>query len=384
MNPVFITEIAAALPNEPVNNDDMESVLGQVGNKPSRARRMVLRSNGIKNRYYAVDRETGKPTHTNAQLTSEAIRKLQGSDFNLSSMDCLACGTSMADQTMPNHAVMVHGELEGSPSCEVMATAGVCVAGMTAMKYAYMGVASGEFSKAVATGSEIASASMRASMFEPEVSAKIEALEQKPELAFEKDFLRWMLSDGAGAVLLEPQAKSEGLSLRIDWILQRSYANEMDACMYSGSTKTADGQLIGWKQLPPETWLSDSVFSVKQDVKQLNENVVHYTVERPLQEILQNKLLKPEDVDIFIPHYSSNFFKEKVYEGMKRVNFEIPYERWFTNLSSKGNTGSASIYIMLEELFHSGDLQAGQTILCYIPESGRFSTAFMLLTVCEG
>ena len=383
MNPVFITEIAAVLPNEPVNNDEMESVLGQVGSRASRARRMVLRSNGIKSRYYAVDRATGKPTHTNAELTAEAVRKLQRDDFSLAAMDCLACGTSLADQMMPNHAVMVHGELEGAVSCEVMATSGVCVAGMTAMKYAFMGVASGEFSKAVATGSEIASASMKGSMFEPEVNAKIEALEQKPELAFEKDFLRWMLSDGAGAVLLEPQPKADGLSLRIDRILQRSYANEMDACMYSGATKDADGQLTGWKQLPPEAWLSDSVFSVKQDVKLLNDNIIHYTVEKPLQEILQTTPLKPEDVDIFIPHYSSNFFRQKVYDGMARVGFEIPYERWFTNLSSKGNTGSASIYIMLEELFYSGNLQAGQTILCYIPESGRFSTAFMLLTVCE-
>ena len=55
--------------------------------------------------------------------------------------------------------------------------------------------------------------------------------------------------------------------------------------------------------------------------------------------------------------------------------------RWFTNLASKGNTGSASIYIMLDELFRSGVLQPGETLLCYIPESGRFSTAFMHLTV---
>jgi len=71
-----------------------------------------------------------------------------------------------------------------------------------------------------------------------------------------------------------------------------------------------------------------------------------------------------------------------VYEGLKNVGFEIPYERWFTNLISKGNTGSASIYIMLDELFNSGKLKSGEKLLCYIPESGRFSSAFMLLTVC--
>ena len=65
-----------------------------------------------------------------------------------------------------------------------------------------------------------------------------------------------------------------------------------------------------------------------------------------------------------------------------RLQLLIRPERWFTNLETKGNTGSASMYIMLEELFHSDKLKIGETILCYIPESGRFSTAFMLLTVC--
>jgi 3-oxoacyl-[acyl-carrier-protein] synthase-3 len=50
-------------------------------------------------------------------------------------------------------------------------------------------------------------------------------------------------------------------------------------------------------------------------------------------------------------------------------------------LSTKGNTGSASIYVMMEELFHSGKLEAGQKILCFIPESGRFSMAYVMLSV---
>ncbi|GAG11472.1 unnamed protein product, partial [marine sediment metagenome] len=43
--------------------------------------------------------------------------------------------------------------------------------------------------------------------------------------------------------------------------------------------------------------------------------------------------------------------------------------------------GSAAIYIILEELFHSGRLRKGETLLCFIPESGRFSHCFMLLKV---
>jgi 3-oxoacyl-[acyl-carrier-protein] synthase III len=69
--------------------------------------------------------------------------------------------------------------------------------------------------------------------------------------------------------------------------------------------------------------------------------------------------LTPEDVTWFLPHYSSDYFRPKFYEEMKRIGFEIPYEKWFTNLSEKGNTGSAAIFIILEELFHSEKLEVG-------------------------
>ena len=75
--------------------------------------------------------------------------------------------------------------------------------------------------------------------------------------------------------------------------------------------------------------------------------------------------------------------RDRLYDELARSGFEIPYERWFTNLPEVGNVGSASPFLMLEALFNSHRLQPGQTILCYVPESGRFSTAFMRLTVVQ-
>jgi len=380
MKNVYITAIAATLPNEPVSNDDMESVLGQAGEQPSRARRVILKSNKIKNRYYAVDPKTGEPTHTNAELTAEAIKAL-GAPY-AEELDCLVCGTSMPDQLMPNHAVMVHGEL-ANPPCEVVATAGVCLAGMSALKYGWMAVATGQHKRVVSTGSEVASAVMRGKLFEPETAAALDTLEKKPEVAFDKDFLRWMLSDGAGAVALEPTPAKEGLSLRVDWIEIRSFANQLDACMYAGARKREDGSLESWKDLPHETWLEESTFAVKQDVRLLNENIIPTTIEQYLPELIEKYQITADDIDWFLPHYSSGYFRERVYEGMKNGGMEIPFERWATNLPEKANTGSASIYIMIEELFHSGKLEVGQKLLCWVPESGRFSSSFMLLTVCD-
>jgi len=375
---VYITQTSAYLPNAPVDNDNMERILGQAGDKPSRARRMVLRSNGITSRHYAIDPETGASTHTNAQITAEAIRKFN-SGFDPLEISFLACGTSIPDQVMPNHAVMVQGEL-GVPMCEAVATSGVCLSGMTALKYAWFAVGSGQHSSAVATGSDLPSSVMTAENFQGELDAKVEAMEARPEIAFEKDFLRWMLSDGAGAVLLEDKPSDHGTSLRIDWIESFSYAGEIETCMYMGAEKNPDGSIKGWTQMNADERAATSALTIKQDVKLLNENIVNYTVERPLPGLMEKYQMRADQIDHFLPHYSSTFFRDKMYEGMKRVGFDLPQDRWFTNLTSKGNTGAASIYIMLEELLASGKVKPGERLLCFIPESGRFSTCFMHLT----
>jgi 3-oxoacyl-[acyl-carrier-protein] synthase-3 len=377
----YITNVSAFLPNAPVDNDHMEGVLGMVGAKPSRARRLILRSNGILSRHYAMDPASGERTHSNAQLAAGAVRALARPGFDLASVDLLACGTTIPDQMMPNHAVMVHGELGLGP-LEVVSMAGICLCGLSALKYAALGVSAGEFRHAVALGSELSSYYLRGALLQSELDAQVRALEEHPEIAFEKDFLRWMLSDGAGAVLIEPQAAATGLSLRIDWIVERSFAGEQPACMYAGAEKQADGSLKGWADFSPQQWLDRGLFTVKQDVKQLNEVVTRYTAELGMRQALQaHPELRPEQIDWFLPHYSSEFFRPRVAQSLKDAGFEIPAERWFTNLHRKGNTGSASIYIILEELFHSGRLRPGQRLLCYVPESGRMSTGFMHLTV---
>ena len=380
MKDVYINKIAAFLPNEAVDNDNIEKVLGQIGPRPSRAKKIILKSNKIKSRYYAIDPQSREATHSNAQLTASAVNKLKDDGIDLNSADLLVCGTTIPDQLMPNHAAMVHGEL-GIDPLEIVSTAGICLSGLTALKYAYTSIKSGEANLAISTGSENASATMRSENFQEEIESKIHELEQKPEIAFEKDFLRWMLSDGAGAIALSDKPNKDGLSIKINKIFSRSYANEKDTCMYAGCEKQEDGRIRGWRTYEQNELLSQSIFSVKQDVKLLNENVTEYTVTKILKEMLEKKMFDPDEIDWYLPHYSSDYFRNEVYEKMCKAGCDIPQEKWFTNLPYKGNTGSASIYVILEEYFNSGMAKQGDKLLCYIPESGRFSTAFMLLEV---
>ncbi len=379
---VYITDVAGFLPNSPVGNEEIEQLLGMVGGKPSRARRIMLRNNGIKTRYYAIDPRTGSYTHNNAQMAAQAVRAvLERSRLGLSQVDLLACGTAGPDQIKPAHGHMVHGELGGAP-LEIMTTAGVCTSGMTAMKFAFLSIVGGLARNAISTGSEFASSFMRAANFEPEIDAKLADVESRPELAFEKDFLRWMLSDGAGAALLADTPNSGRPSLRVDWIDGLSFAGEMPACMYSGAIKLADGRLKGWREADrPQDVLTQGYFAVKQDARLLNEQILPVTVGQALPPIARRHDLQARDVTWFLPHYSSEYFRQRLYDAMVACGFDVPMDRWFSNLTTKGNIGSAAIYLIIEELLYSGRLKKGDRLLCYIPESARFSVYYMHLTV---
>src|SRR5262249_17474994 len=147
-----------------------------------------------------------------------ARRPLRAEDLEM-----LACGTTQGDLPLPGFASMVHGRLGGS-AMEVVSTAGVCCAGMAALLSAFRAVQSGQRKNSAACGGELVSRCLKASRFENKAS-----LEDDRTIgyrAFDADFLRWMLSDGAGAVILENAPAPAGLSLRIDWIELISHAHE--------------------------------------------------------------------------------------------------------------------------------------------------------------
>lgn len=179
-------------------------------------------------------------------------------------------------------------------------------------------------------------------------------------------------------MLLENQPRAP-LSLRVDWVELSSAAHELPACMYAGAEKVADQALTGWQCFSAEEWATRSVFTVKQDVKLLNEHVVRATLTEPLRRLLAKHDLAQQHIDWFLPHMSSNYFAAPIAQSLAEVGLDIPRERWFTNLESKGNTGSASPYIMLDELFRSGRIQKGHKLLMFVPESGRFSSGFIFM-----
>lgn len=383
-NDVFLTGFGSYLPGEPIRNPDLDRYIGAVSERLKPVRDRVLALNGIESRHYALD-SNGNITHLNEEMAENAcLAALDYAHTDLNSVECIAAGTTMGDLIIPSFAQQLHGRLgsRGLGNVQCIPTTGVCLAGMTALESAALHIMTGKKRNALVAASDRPSATLRSSFFKEEFeNRQTLRTDNDGYNYFAAEFLRWMLSDGAGAFFLESRPATDRPSLRLDWIEINSYANEVDPCMYIGANQNRS---IGIK----DTWLGQSCFSeaekkgminLRQDTDLLKEHIGKIGL-RELQRIIDLGLVDLSRIDHFMPHMSSYFFAEELLSFINQAGLDLGKEKWFSNLNTKGNTGSAAIFIILDEAIKSGKILPGETVLIMVPESARFSYCYAQFT----
>ncbi len=366
---VYVQSAAQYLPGEAVDNAAMDAYIAPLNRMSERIKRRILAENGIHTRHYAIDAQ-GQTVVSNTQMASAAITaSLQLAQRDLAQLGFLASGSSGGDALMPGFANMIQGEL-AAPPLETLSVHGVCAASVGALQAAAQAVDGGRHALAMAVASEMPSRLFKRTRFAA----------QGYDTDFDAHFLRWMLSDGAGAVLLGGPAalpSRPDLRLKLRWVHQRSFSGDYPVCMQLGLTPDraqshldfaawADAEAAGALALRQDIRLLPHLFDV---------GIHEYAG------LSRDGWIDPARVDHFLCHYSSEKFAPVVDELMHKAGLAIPREKWFSNLTTRGNTGAASIFVMLDEFVRTHALQPGQQILCFIPESGRFTVAFALIEV---
>ncbi len=366
---VYVQSAGYFMPGEPVANDQMDAYIAPLNRMSSRIQRRILAENGIRTRHYAIDAE-GRAVFSNAQLAAGAIRDcLQRGGSALDAVSMMAVGSSGGDTLMPGFANMVQGEL-AAPPMETLSAHGICAAGVAAIQAAAQGIELGAHHNALAVASEMPSRLFKRSRFAA----------RGYETDFDSHFLRWMLSDGAGALMLSDSATlpdTPGLRLQLKWVHQRSFSGDYPVCMQLGLTEDRQqGHLdyAGWAEAE-----AAGALSLRQDIRLLPHlfdiGIHEYA------RLVHDGWVDPQRIAHFLCHYSSEKFIPVVEDLMHKAGLAIPRERWYSNLAWRGNTGAASILVMLAEFLQTRTLEPGQQIFCYVPESGRFTTAYMLFEV---
>lgn len=368
---VYLKNASYFLPGEPVDNTRMDDFIAPLNRISGRIKQRILAENGIKQRYYAID-ANGDTVLTNAAMAAGAIRDcLQRAQLGLSDISMLASGSSGGDALMPGFANMIQGEL-GAPPMETVSIHGICAAGVSAIQAAAQSIELGAHKLGMAVASEMPSRLFKRSRF---ASCGYDT-------DFDSHFLRWMLSDGAGALLLGDADSAAcsavpGLRIRLKWIHQRAFSGDYPVCMQLGlSADRKRGHLDypSWAEAE-----AAGALSLRQDIRLL-PHLFDIGIHEYAQ-LVRDNWVDPKRISHFLCHYSSEKFIPVVDDLMSKAGLSIPRERWFNNLAWRGNTGAASILIMLAEFLQTRRIAPGEQIFCYVPESGRFMAAYMLFEV---
>lgn len=373
MQDAYITAFGEFLPGQPVENDRIEDHIGIVGNEISKYKKMVLRQNKIKTRHYASNQD-GSFEYTVAEIAAKAIEDaFKKSEAQIDDLDFLATSCSIHDSILPGLASLVHSKLD-IDTIDISSFQSVCGSSIMALRGAVNSIRLGDIDMAAVSGSEIASRHFRPTFYEGTSYFK-----ENGALPLEQEFLRYTLSDGAGAAICESRPNANSISLKVKWINAKSYANRFPTCMIGGAEQV-DGRVISWgNQDSIETAIEKGCFALSQDLKLVYEMIPvwvgHYL------SLIEDGTIIPDEIDHVVSHYSSESLKTEVVKLLEKSGSMIPEEKWFSNLTYKGNTGSASIFILLNELFYSGKLSPGEKVLFHVPESGQAFNSFMLLEV---
>lgn len=361
MTGCYITSTGSFLPGEPVDNESIGQVLGTVLGE-GRVRSKILTVNGIRTRHYALDKKQNA-THSIYELAAGAVKDCLSQDRPAPRVDYLSAGTTYAAILAPGLSSLLHDQLSKDKvidhSLEINSNSGICSSGAQALVNAVRAVKSGEAQAAVSVGVEQSSIGLRSKAFRTVYDLPAILKDVRSSKWFMSVFLRFMLSDGAGAFLLEPQPREHGLSLEVNWTYSRSFANQAPLCMQLGSRP----------------------LMLTQDVRILAKYMAPLS-----KEAVEGALCAHgETLDCYsmvLPHMSSYYFEPAVKKIMAELSpaRDVPY---WTNLRTAGNTGAASIYIMLDEYLKTQPVAPGDRILLFVPESGQFNYVLVSLTVVK-
>lgn len=358
MNQAYITSTGAFLPNQAVDNENISQYIGKVFGE-NRVREKILKANGIESRHYALDKNQAE-THNLYQIASEAVKNCL-SDKNPLPIDYLSAGTTHAPLLAPGISSILHDQLTKDKlvnhTLEINSNSGICSSGAQAIVNAARAVKSGDAQSAICVGVEHSSSGLKSKAFRTTYDIPTILKDVRASKWFMSVFLRFMLSDGAGAFLIEPEPRKDSISLKVDWTYSRSFANQAPLCM----------------QIPARPMiLSQNIKILAQYMEPLSKEAVDGAMCQHGEKL--------ENYTMILPHMSSYYFEKSVKRIISQLapNREVPY---WTNLRTAGNTGAASVFIMLDEYLKTKPVASGERILLFVPESGQFNYVLISLTV---
>lgn len=363
---VCVTGTGSYLPGAPVENDQIDAVLGRLTEAPARVQKFVetvgrrmLESGGVKTRHFAIDPETHSLTHTIASLGEEAARRaIDAAGRKTTDVDLLILSSPSYDQTTPPTTTVLQERL-GIDSCAEMEIHSNCAGVGKGMQVAYDALRLGRYRTALVVYSQLSSVYLRGCYY------------NQPQMSKTQAMLRYILADGSGAVFLESRPTNGSTTLPGE--VMGTFVESVGGKRLPGMTAGGGVEDVKGGQQPVLNPWECGSHHLDQDFAAVSRDAGPFLLNGMVR-MLESLKIDPAVVDHYIGSIPSlqlyNDNMERFREGLKATPEKMPFRA-----AKVGYCGGASILIHFDEMIRSGEIRRGQVVALHSVESSKWMSA---------
>ena len=363
LTPVKIVGTGSFLPGPPVPNDRVEAVLGPLVNAPTKVKSFVgnlgqkmLDRGGVQTRHFAVDPETGDMTYNFSTLAEQAARKaLEMAEIEPQEIDLLLISCPSYDQSTPPTSALLQERL-AIQSCAEMEIHSNCSGVGKSMQIAFDTIRSGRYKTALVCYSQLSSIYLRSCYFNQPKIDKVHAA------------LRWILADGAGAIILRAADPAEKGHQVIDTFVESVGAGR-PAGMTAGG---AAADLMRTTQQIPELYQA-GLHHLWQDFTAVNDNAAPLLLQGLLNFTKRMKI-DPSTVNHYVVSIpTTQLYEDHIPAFLDRLGITREQIKFRSN--KIGYCGGAATLLHFDQMVREGEIKPGELAVVHAVESSKWMTA---------
>ncbi|WPR73642.1 beta-ketoacyl-ACP synthase III [Algoriphagus sp. NG3] len=297
----------------------------------------IVERTGIESRHWFTP---GVDTVTNMSAKASEIA-LQRAGVKASEIDFIVFATITPDYFIPGNGVLLQREL-GMGTIGALDIRNACSGFIYALSVADQFIKTGMYQKILVVGAEIQSSALDKSD-EGRSSSVI-------------------FADGAGAAVLGSVDSDQPGILSTHLHAQGEHAEEL-YCKDPGSSREV--------RISPELIESGSFFLKMNGNAVFKHAVVRFM--EVIQEALEANKIDQSAIDLLVPHQANLRISQYIQKQL-----DLPDEKIFNNIMTKGNTTAATIPIALSEAWEQGKIKDGD-VVCLAAFGSGFTWASALL-----
>jgi 3-oxoacyl-[acyl-carrier-protein] synthase III len=361
---VKIIGTGAYLPGEKQDIDKVDAILGELKDAPARIQKWLKMNKSLMQQmldidyyHFAIDPQSREFTDDNISMSVKAAGKaIEKAGINAGDIDFIAYGSPHQDQ-MPTASVKIQEAL-GIEQCGEVSIHANCTSAYKALLIAHDMLKNGRYKTALVVSSNMSSSELRAEYY------------NQPLIKKEEVLLRYFLSDGAGALILQLSEDAHGLF--VEHTFMESIGGKKPAAMFNkrpaywmNPKKEYDLGLHHLSQL-----FNDQLRTHFNEA----DGSIFY---KGLKRMMEKYPFDPEKVKFFQVNFPSKHIAELVIEECESLG--IPKEKLYTKMNSMGYVGPPMAFLCIDRMIEEESFASGDMVLSFVTEVSKFMQAGYVL-----